>query len=459
MRGLYLIRERLTPFLRSHYYGTVLFIMINKDTNIPQHPPSLLRRKAPTTERPRFAIAQENALNRRDLFKLAAVSAIPGTLVSRRVLAAAQPIEFGCPVPVSGPFAANGKYANLGMQLAIEQYGKVLDRPLHYTLLDTEAKPATAVRKVQELAQEKGARFFAGGILSSEALAMAKEVDKLGGVFITTAGADEITGVDCNHATFRWSVPTYGAIEETVRPLIEAMPKAKRWYTITPQYVFGEGLLSAAKKIFAEKGIDHVGNSYHSLSETEFSGYLTNAMAAKPDVLLLLNFGSQSSAALRQAVNFGMKRNTTILMAWASGLEQFQSLGADLCDGVYFGAQYWHQIDAPLNHDLVKRCQATFKSNPNYSLAGSYICTKIMIDAMIKAKSADPQAVIGAMQGMRYAGLTGEEQIRPEDHQVLKNYYLLKGKAKAKMKDADDYADILHYGKSFLPVAQTGCKL
>ena len=149
-------------------------------------------------------------MNRRDLFKLAAVSAVPGALASRLAFAA-QPIEFGCPVPVSGAFAANGKYANLGMQLAIEQYGQAMGRPLHYTLLDTEGKPATAVRKVQELAQGQGARFFAGGILSSAALAMGKEVDKLGGVFITTAGADEITGSECNHATFRWSVPTHGA--------------------------------------------------------------------------------------------------------------------------------------------------------------------------------------------------------------------------------------------------------
>ena len=123
---------------------------------------------------------------------------------------------------MSGAFAANGKFADLGMKLAIEQYGKVLERPLAYTVLDTEGKPATAVRKVQEAAQQQNARFFAGGILSSEALAMGKEVEKAGGIFITTAGADEITGKDCNRATFRWSVPTFGAIEQTVRPLIAA---------------------------------------------------------------------------------------------------------------------------------------------------------------------------------------------------------------------------------------------
>ncbi|MFN7608124.1 MAG: ABC transporter substrate-binding protein, partial [Ralstonia sp.] len=159
-------------------------------------------------------------MNRRDLLKLAALSAVPASLLQARSAWAADAIELGCPVPMSGPFAANGKFADLGMKLAVEQYGKVLGRPLAYSVLDTEGKPATAVRKVQELAQQKNARYFAGGILSSESLAMGKEAEKFGGVFITTAGADEITGKDCNRATFRWSVPTYGAIERTVRPLI-----------------------------------------------------------------------------------------------------------------------------------------------------------------------------------------------------------------------------------------------
>jgi branched-chain amino acid transport system substrate-binding protein len=288
---------------------------------------------------------------------------------------------------------------------------------------------------------------------------MGKEVEKAGGVFITTAGADEITGKDCNSATFRWSVPTFGAINQTVRPLIKMMPKAKRWYTITPQYVFGEGLLSAAKAVFKENGIEHVGNSYHSLNEKEFSGYLTNAVAAKPDVLLLLNFGAQSSDALRQAVSFGMKRNCTILMAWASGLEQFQTLGADLCDGVYFGAQYWHGVNSPLNLELVKRTGTTLRMNPNYSLAGSYICSKILLDGIVKAGSADPRKVAAALEGMKYDGLTGPEEIRKADHQVLKNYYLLKGKPKSKMKSADDFVDIISAGQSFLPINETECKL
>ena len=66
--------------------------------------------------------------------------------------------------------------------------------------------------------------------------------------------------------------------------------------------------------------------------------------------------------------------------------------------------------------------------------------------------------MIAALEGYQYQGLTGEEEVRKADHQVLKNYYLLKGKAKSKMKNKDDYVDVLSSGKSFLPIDQTGCK-
>lgn len=398
-------------------------------------------------------------MNRRELLQASIATAIPSALIPHAQAQTAGPIEFGSPLPMSGPFAAIGKYTELGVRQAIKQYGSVLNRPLAYALLDTEGKPATAVRRVQEAVQQRGAKFFAGGMLSPEALAMGKELDRSGGVLFAVAGADEITGKECNRATFRWPVPAFGAIAQTVRPLTDLLPKAKRWYTVTSQYVFGEDMLTATKEVLREKGIELVGNSYHSLAEKEFSGYLTNAIAAKPDVLLLLNFGSQSTDTLRQAISFGMHKNMTIVIPWTSGLEQFQALGADLTDGIYLGAQYWHTVEAPVNQELVKRVAADLKITPNYSLAAGYITTKVLIDAIAKAGSVDPRAVIATLEGMRYDGLTGTEEIRKEDHQVIKDYYLLKGKPKSRMRNADDYVDIVSSGKSFLPVERTGCKL
>ncbi|WP_199259147.1 ABC transporter substrate-binding protein [Paracoccus binzhouensis] len=387
----------------------------------------------------------------------AATLAAPGLVT--RALAQGEALKIGVPVPISGAFAANGKFATIGALMAAEEVAAAHGVAVSTLDLDTEGKPATAVRKVQDAMAQEGVKLFAGGILSSESLAMGKEIERGGGAFMTTAGADEITGVDCNKATFRWSVPTYGAINETVRPIIDALPDAKKWYTITPQYVFGDGLLNAAKDVFAEKGIEHVGNSYHSLTDKEFSGYLTNAIAAQPDVLLLLNFGAQSSDTLRQAVSFGLKQRMTIVVAWASGLEQFEALGPDICEGVYFGAQYWHGADSALNRELVKKVQEKHGFNPNYSFAGSYICAKLLLEAAVKAGSPEGGGVAAALAGLKYQGLTGEEEIRAADHQVIKDYYLLKGKAKADMADKDDYAEIISAGKSFLAPEDAGCTM
>src|SRR5699024_1094810 len=195
--------------------------------------------------------------------------------------------------PMSGAFAANGKFNDMGVKLSVDSNKEILGQPLQHLTIDTEGKPSTAVRRVQEAFEQRNCNYYIGGILSSEALAVGKEADRLGGIMITSAGADEITGVDCNKSTFRWGVPTYSAADQTIRPVAELHPEAKRWYTITPQYVFGDSLLSASEKIFDDLGLEHVGNSYHSLTEREFSGYLTNAISEKPDALLLLNFGAQ----------------------------------------------------------------------------------------------------------------------------------------------------------------------
>jgi branched-chain amino acid transport system substrate-binding protein len=374
-------------------------------------------------------------------------------------IAQSNELLLACPTAMSGTFSAIGKYSEMGMQLAVEQQGTVLGRKVGYRMLDTEAKPATAVRRVQEAMEQHKINFFTGALLSAESLAMSKELDKAGGLLITNGGADELTGSDCNRSTFRWALPTYGLIQGSARPLAELMPKAKRWYTITPQYVFGEGLLKNAKDLFKEKGIEHVGNSYHSLTEREFSGHLTNAMAAKADVLFLLNYGAQASDTLRQAVSFGMKQKMTIVVAAASGLEQFESLGADICDGVYFGAVYWHTIDTAYNKRFVNQVREKFKLTPNYSLAAPYINTRMLIEAINKAKSTDPKAVAAALEGLKFESLTGLEEVRKEDHQVLRDFYLIKGKAKGQMRDKDDYADIINSGRFFLSPQEAGCKM
>ncbi|MDF3835547.1 ABC transporter substrate-binding protein [Cupriavidus basilensis] len=397
-------------------------------------------------------------MDRRTFLSLA--GATTGSIALPRLAIAQQkPLGYYSVNAFSGNFAASGKYSDLGVRAAITGYGNRLGRSIDYKRIDTEGNPAIAVRKVQQAISQDGARHFGGAALSSEALAVMKEVSKANGVYITYVGADEVTGKDCNRATFRWSTPTFGAVNTVLRPLFQQNPKWKKAYTITGQYVFGEALLRNSKTVMQDAKVELVGNSYHSLTEKEFSGYLGNAMGSGADVLVILNFGANTLDLLRQAASFGIKKRMAVAVVWFSGLDTFQALGADVTEDIYFGLQYWHGLDTPGNKTFLDVYRREFKENPRFYSAADYQIATLMFDAIRKGGSEDPAAIIKALEGYTYSGLTGEEQVRPFDHQVIKNYFLARGKKRAAMKDGDDFVDILSSSKTASPKSESDCKM
>ena len=359
----------------------------------------------------------------------------------------------------SGNFATAGKYSEMGGRLAIKDFGNKLGRPIEYHKIDTEGNPAVTARKVQQVMEQEKARLFSGGSLSSEVLAIMGDVQKGGGVIFTYVGADEVTGKDCNAATFRWTLPTYGAVNTVLRPLIEQNPKWKRVYTITGQYVFGEALLRNTKDVLTEKKLEHVGNSYHSLAEKEYSGYLGNAMASNADVLVILNFGANTLDLLRQAAAFGLKSRMEVVVVWFSGLDTFQALGADLTEGMYFGLQYWHDLVSPFNASFLKSYRAQYNETPRWWAAAEYQTSTLLFDGVRRAGSDEAPALIKALEGHKYQGLTGDEEIRAFDHQCVKNHLLVRGKKKSAMKNADDYCDVLSVSRAAISRSASDCKL
>src|SRR3546814_14585804 len=111
-------------------------------------------------------------MNRREVLKFSGAAVIGSALVSRLSYASEGPLTFGVPLPMSGVFAANGKFGAMGAQLYAESNKSLLGRPLSNLVIDTQAQPGTAVRKVQDAFDREAIRFFVGGTLSSSALAL-----------------------------------------------------------------------------------------------------------------------------------------------------------------------------------------------------------------------------------------------------------------------------------------------
>lgn len=383
----------------------------------------------------------------------AAAIAVPG-----RVSAASQ-VTLCLAYPQTGVFAAFFRDSDRGVKMALSEANNMAGGyAIKYITRDTQANPGVAVQQVTDAIEHDDARYFMGEASSAAGLAIEEVAGKQHALFLTSVGADEVTGSACNMYTFRWSVPTYGAVRSTMYPFVQRNPGAKRWYTITPSYVFGDSLLRNVKEVAQEKGLTLVGNATHPLGASDFSSIVTEAIAAKPDVIALLNFGGDSVKTIKTLQQYGAKKSTAILYVWSSGLSDFQALGSDALEGLYVGCQFWHDADAATRRASEPYMKA-YGEPLGYVPASAYIEAKLTLDAINRSKSADPLAAAKALQGYKYVGPTGPEMVRAYDHQVIKPYYFLRGKAQSAMKNQWDYVDTLASSSYPVPQSENQCKL
>jgi branched-chain amino acid transport system substrate-binding protein len=294
--------------------------------------------------------------------------------------------------------------------------------------------------------------------ISSVALAVGQIVRDRKAVFITSTGADEITGKDCNLYMFRWVVPTYDAVRSTLYPFLKREPHVKTIYTLTPNYSFGESMLQNVKEVAAEHGLTLIGNDYHPLNAPDFSSYIAKIAAAKPDALITLNLTSDAVKTLKTATSFGLKKNMKIVWPWSAGLTDFVGVGADDLEGVYVGCQYYHDA-SPVTRKFSNAFKAVYGLPMSYFNASAYSAAKIIAAAVTKAKSTDPTLVAHAIEGLKYDGVTGPEEIRAFDNQAIKKYYAGIGKPKSAMKDQWDFIDVIGESSNPIPRSRSLCRM
>ena len=370
----------------------------------------------------------------------------------------ADPVKIMVGTTFSGAYAETGDYVRKGVNLAVNLHGgNVLGRPIEIIERDVP-NPSEGVRKAQEAVEKLGVKHLFVSPSSSTVLAVMEYVAKQKVMLWASAGSDKITGSACNKFTFRWPVPTWGAIREVVPRIIDAY-QAKSFYTITPKYVFGEDLLRNTEEVLQQKDLKLLGNSFHPLGEADFSSHLTKAMAAKADCVLFLNFGGDTVNSVKQANNFGLPKVSRIACVWGSGITQMRALGAKVMDGVIWGLQYFYKIDSPGNKKFIEAYRQAYNETPPYIAANPYINIVTLLQAMDRAGTDDPEKVVQAVEEYEHEGLTGVEKYRACDHQVVKPYYTLRCKGPEAMQDADDFADIIGSSTNIAPCAETGCTM
>lgn len=352
------------------------------------------------------------------------------------------PLKFGFPIPLTGPYGTEAKDQQAGAQLAVDEInanGGVLGRKVELIVRDTKLKADEAARRAKELIESEKVELMSGCLSASNQLAVNEQCKLHGIPYISVSQANEIQERQDN------SVYTY---HEAMNPHMTtqavgqyvAENYGKRWYFLTSDYAYGWQMTDGFSRKGKEYGIVDVGETKHPLGTSDYSSYMPRILAAKPDVLLLDNFGKDQLNSIKQATAFGLKKKMQLvcpIMLMSSRL----GAGADAYDGVIGGTSFYWEMDHPSAKEFVSAFKKA-NGRPPIDYAGyAYSGVKELLSAVNRANSMDPVGIAEAIEGRTYDNYKGNQWWRPCDHQSQQDVFIIKSKKASAEYDVFEIID------------------
>ena len=347
------------------------------------------------------------------------------------------------------------------VRMAVEDYGgAVLGRSIKVLSVDHQNNPALGASKAHELYEQDHVDAIFDVPTSSVALAIAnvaKADHKI--LFVTTGGTDALNMGQCNKYTFHYGYDTYALAQNTGKLITEQ--GGKRWYMITANYAFGQSMLANFSNAVRSAGGEVIHNDMVPFPNTDFSSYLINAQAMRPDVVGLMNAGDDTVNAMKQINEFGMKSKMQI----GIGLlfeSDIAALGPDYWSGSTITVGSYWNLD-----DKTRAWAARYKKRtgkmPTWVMMGNYSAVTQYLDAVARAKTDDADAVVKQLEGYHFEDVFARHAyIRAQDHLLIHDMYVAKIKPGSQVKEPYDFLTIVKTvpgEDSYRPLSSVTCHL
>lgn len=338
-------------------------------------------------------------------------------------------IKIGVVTPLSGTYAAVGQPVRWGLELAAEEInaaGGINKRPVVLLFEDEEANPAVAVQKAERLFQSEKVDFLTGMVNSGSTLAVGQLAERNNKLASTTVSfADSITGEKCSPNLFRFNARAEQQSFALTNWLGKEKPKAKV-FAIGPDYEMGRSSVSAFKAGAERNKVAVVGEVFAPLDSKDYSQYLGQVRAARPDTIYTSVAGNDTVRLLTQLEEFGILRSTSIV--GSSGTITSQNIKAvgKAAEGYITGTAYSPKIDTPENKKFLEAYRAKFKADPDLFAADSYSLMYAYKAAVEKAGSTETDKVRDALRGLTWSSPSGARTVRAGDNQTMLPMYIVK---------------------------------
>lgn len=326
---------------------------------------------------------------------------------------------------LSGSMALYGEQQVRGFELGLEYMsgGKTDDegryiiagRPVEVITKDTEGDPEKGVALALELIEKDGVELLQGPVSSSVAAALTTvALENQIILMVDPAASSYTTGAYFNPYVFRTSRTNFDDTLVIAKYLVENV--GPTFAHIGIDNAFGQGSGIALAYSVEQFGGEVVADIYAPFDTTDFTPYIQQAMDSGADNLFLTWSGTGYVTLFQQLADLGALDEMTVATGYGDNASFAAVYGAAMGQ---IGLNVYHYTvpNNEVNDWLVARHLEEYAEPPDLFTAGG-MASAIALATALEATGGDTSgdAMIAALEGLKFEGPKGTYYIRPEDH-------------------------------------------
>ncbi|OIR18331.1 leucine-, isoleucine-, valine-, threonine-, and alanine-binding protein precursor [mine drainage metagenome] len=319
-------------------------------------------------------------------------------------------VKIGAAAPLTGPQAHIGKDNENGTRMAIDDANArgvtIGGKKVHFELLseDDQTDPKTATIVAQQLVDAKVNGVI--GHLNSGTTIPASAIYFKNGIPQISPSATAVRYTAQGYKTAFRVMSNDAQQGKALGEFAARVLGAKQIAVIDDRTAYGQGLADEFVKSAEANGAKIIVREYTTDKAVDFTAVLTSIKGKQPDLLFFGGMDPQGVPMIKQLHALGIK--TQFMMGDGGYTPKLIELAGDAAEGVYASLPGVPLDNMPSGRDFAKRYEERFHQPIQLYAPYCYDAVNVMIAAMQKAGSAEPEKYLPEIGRTEIEGVTAK---------------------------------------------------
>ncbi|MCX5842485.1 MAG: ABC transporter substrate-binding protein [Deltaproteobacteria bacterium] len=308
-------------------------------------------------------------------------------------------VKVGIVLPLTGAEAKFGEIEKRSFEMAVDEINKqggIKGEKIELIVEDDTGRPDVGRSVAEKLINKDKVVMLGGGYSSSVTYAVAGVAQQNRIPFLVNTGsADKITTSGWDYV-FRLNPPVSeyaGAIEslltEVVKPETVVILHENSLFGTSGAKSFEETCTKLGYKVLLKQGYEAGG--------IDFKPVLVSVKKLNPDIIYMVSYIMDASLLMKQAKE--LKLTPKMFIGGAAGftMPEFMKNAGVAAEKVISATLWYQSLDYPGAMQYFNNYKAKHKDDTEYHGAEAYAAAQIIADALIRAKSFNPDDIKQAL--------------------------------------------------------------